>query len=70
MRGLDDSEPEENDDVRVRKREAIPVSTRVRGRTVGKRACDEVERKREKRGREKERGTDGGGEEDEQERGC
>lgn len=65
MRGLDDSEPEENDGVRVREREAIPVNTSVRGWTVGKRACDEAKRKREIH-----TAADGGGEEDEQERGC
>lgn len=56
MRGLDDSEPEENDGVRVREREAIPLNTSVRGWTVGKRACDEAKRKRErKKERERER---------------
>lgn len=42
MRGLDDDEPEENDGVRVREREAIPVSTRARGWTASKRARDEA----------------------------
>lgn len=53
MRGLDDSEPGENDGVRVREREAIPVSTRVRGWV---RKCDEVKRKKEEKG-----DADGGG---------
>lgn len=42
MRGLDDDEPEENDGVRVREREAIPVSTRARGWTASKRTRDEA----------------------------
>jgi len=49
MRGLDDDEPEENDGVRVRRREVILVYTRVRGWT-GKRTRDEArdqERKRD-----------------------
>lgn len=50
MHGLDDSEPEENDGIRVNGGEGRRGNTGEHEgeRTVGKRACDEVKRTREK----------------------